>query len=721
LDFGSQFTQLITRRIRELNIYSEIQPYTFGLDQIKADKNIAAIILSGGPNSIYEDGSPQVDEAIFELGVPILGVCYGLQLMGQKLGGKVEASHKREYGRAELQKINESPLFKNIDFQTNATVWMSHGDNLTTLPDGFQLLGSTENCKMAVIGNETQKLYGLQFHPEVAHTQNGTQLIANFLLEIAKISPDWTAKHFVDDEVSKIQKLVGNQKVLCGLSGGVDSSVTAVLIHKAIGDQLHCMFVDHGLLRANEREEVEQIFRENYQIPLTVIDAREIFLSRLAGVIDPEQKRKIIGNTFIEIFETEAKKLGEFAFLAQGTLYPDVVESVSFNGGPSHTIKSHHNVGGLPEKMNFKLVEPLRELFKDEVRNVGRQLGLPEKMVDRHPFPGPGLAIRIIGDITPEKLETLRKADKIFIDELKNNELKYPQIYQGKDTIPQINTVQIYNQNLQEYIQKIPSEVSGEYKDWLELFSAFISTDNDPILEIGSGLGRDANFLENIGLTVERTDATSAFISHQIDQGKKIQFLDILYSPITKKYNGILASGVFHHFNQPQFEFIVDKISNSLNFEGFLATAIKLKNYPSASEKLPGRYLKDRTKEEVIKLFEQKGFEIISDKENETKTGSWLLLLARKMKPKTLYHQAWQAFCVLTEVRSVGVMGDGRTYENMLALRAVTDSDGMTADWAFLPYEFLAKVSNRIINEVKGVNRVVYDISSKPPATIEWE
>ncbi len=505
LDFGSQYTQLIARKIRELSVYSEIQPFNYSIKKISEDKNIGAIILSGGPASVYAENAPQCDFEIFNLGLPVLGICYGLQLIAYALGGEVDRAANREYGRMALNFEKSEPLFKNLESPT--WVWMSHGDHLTKLPEGFSIAGFTDNSPIAAIAHHKRKIYGLQFHPEVYHTAHGRQILSNFLFEVAGFKGDWSTESFIESALVKIRQTVDKQKILLGLSGGVDSSVAAVLIHRAVGDQLTCMFIDTGLLRYREKEEVEQVFREHFQINLISITAGSLFLSKLKGVIDPEEKRKIIGNTFIEVFEKEADKLGHFTYLAQGTLYPDVIESVSFKG-PSATIKSHHNVGGLPEKMNFRLLEPLRELFKDEVREVGKQLGLPDKIIERHPFPGPGLAVRIIGEITGERLEILRKADAIFLEEL-----------------------------------------------W------------------------------------------------------------------------------------------------------------------------------------------QAG----------------------------LYHRIWQAFAVLLPVQSVGVMGDERTYENVLALRAVTSTDGMTADWFEMPGPVLAKISNRIINEVKGINRVVYDVSSKPPSTIEWE
>ncbi len=505
LDFGSQYTQLIARRVRELHVFSEIQPYHYPLEKIKQDSAIKGIILSGGPASVYEADAPKPDPGIFQLGIPILGICYGLQLIAAEFGGKVDPAARREYGRAELFIDRESDLFFEVDSPT--VVWMSHGDHLTEVPPGFEILAHTENSPIAAIGNPEKQIYGIQFHPEVHHTVEGRQILQNFLYQIVGVQGDWSAQSFIQSQIEVIRQQVGNRRVLCALSGGVDSSVVAVLLHKAIGDQLTCVFVDTGLLRANEAQEVETVFREHFHINLISVNARQLFLSKLRGVTDPEQKRKIIGNTFIEVFEAEARKSGPFDFLAQGTLYPDVIESVSFKG-PSETIKTHHNVGGLPEKMNFQLIEPLRELFKDEVREVGRQLGLPEKIIGRHPFPGPGLAIRILGEVTEERLEILRQADAIYIHELR-----------------------------------------------------------------------------------------------------------------------------------------------------------------------------------------QAG----------------------------LYDQIWQAFAVLLPVKSVGVMGDQRTYEYVLALRAVVSVDGMTADWFHFPFDFLAQVSNKIINQVKGVNRVVYDVSSKPPATIEWE
>ena len=505
LDFGSQYTQLIARKVRELSVYSEIQPYNYPIEKILNDDAIGAIILSGGPASIYSEDAPHCDPKLFTQGKPILGICYGLQHIAYSLGGEVDPAAQREYGQADLIFDKNEPLFRNIKSPTR--VWMSHGDHLTKLPPGFKAVGKTKNSPIAAIANPEKKIYGLQFHPEVYHTTHGNEVLSNFLYRICDFKGDWTAESFIDSSVKKIRELVRNEKVLLGLSGGVDSSVAALLIHKAIGNRLTCMFIDTGLLRLNEKEEVERVFGEHFQINLISITAGDRFLSKLSGVIDPEVKRKIIGKTFIEVFEQEAKKLGKFKYLGQGTLYPDVIESVSFKG-PSATIKSHHNVGGLPAQMNFELLEPLRELFKDEVRAVGHQLGLPAKVLGRHPFPGPGLAVRIIGEITETRLEMLRQADSIYISEL-------------------------------------------------------------------------------------------------------------------------------------------------------------------------------------------------------TKAG--------------LYDKIWQAFAVLLPVQSVGVMGDERTYENVLALRAVTSTDGMTADWFEIPRDVLAKISNRIINEVKGINRVVYDVSSKPPATIEWE
>lgn len=504
LDFGSQYTQLIARRTREMGVYSEILPYNVSIEELEKEAP-RALILSGGPSSIYAENAPHADEKLFSMGVPILGICYGLQHIAYSLGGKVDSASRREYGRAELSLTRENDLFLGVP--ENSNVWMSHGDHLIEIPPGFEIIGKTDNAPIAALANLEKNIYGLQFHPEVHHSVDGKQIIHNFLFEIGKCKGDWSAQSFIEAEIEKIQAVSEDKNVICGLSGGVDSSVTAVLLHKAIKDRLYCIFVDNGLLRQNERYQVESLFREHYKMNLSIVDAKDLFLNRLKGITDPEKKRKIIGETFIEVFEVEAKKIGNVDFLAQGTLYPDVIESVSFKG-PSVTIKSHHNVGGLPDKMNLKLVEPLRELFKDEVRSVGRLLGIPDKMISRHPFPGPGLAIRIIGEISSERLEIIRRADAIYLDELWK---------------------------------------SGEY--------------------------------DNI----------------------------------------------------------------------------------------------------------------------------------------------WQAFAVLLPVSSVGVMGDERTYENTIALRAVTSTDGMTADWYHFPYSLLGKISNRIINEVKGINRVVYDVSSKPPATIEWE
>jgi GMP synthase (glutamine-hydrolysing) len=506
LDFGAQYTQLIARKVRELGVYSEIQPFSIPIDKIKS-LNPTGIILSGGPSSVYEQGAPKPSPEVFELGIPVLGICYGLQLIADQLGGKVDPSARREFGKADLKIDNGDDLFQGLDGSTS--VWMSHGDALSRIPAGFEPIAHTQNAPICAIRNPARKIFGVQFHPEVAHTPDGKKILGNFLFKICEAKGGWTSAHFIEETVREIRKKVGSSRVLCALSGGVDSSVAAVMLHEAVGEQLHCIHINNGLMRKGESEKVVETFRKAFHINLTYVDATETFLARLKGVHDPEQKRRIIGNTFIEVFEAESAKIagGGFEFLAQGTLYPDVIESTSFKG-PSVTIKTHHNVGGLPEKMNFKLIEPFRELFKDEVREVGRKLGLPEPFIERHPFPGPGLAVRVLGDLTKEKLDLLREADEIFIDEIR-------------------------------------------------------------------------------------------------------------------------SAG--------------------------------------------------------------------------------------------LYNDIWQAFVVLLPVRSVGVMGDGRTYEHAVALRAVTSVDGMTADWARIPPEVLATVSNRIINEVRGINRVVYDVSSKPPATIEWE
>ncbi|MGB2697827.1 MAG: glutamine-hydrolyzing GMP synthase [Candidatus Zixiibacteriota bacterium] len=503
LDFGSQYTQLIARRIREQNVFCKILPFNSEIDTDDR-KNLKGIVLSGGPSSVFDENAPLLDKKILELNVPILGICYGLQIIAHILSGKVEKSEKREYGRATIDIQDSSDLFKGLGKKQN--VWMSHGDFVIELPDNYQVMATTESIPYAAIKDPEKKIYGLQFHPEVVHTENGKIMLQNFLFDICGCNGTWTSESFISSSVQKIKGAVGDGKVICGVSGGVDSFVCAVLVNKAIGDQLTSIFVDNGLLRKNEASEVIDAFKK-LKINLDFVDASERFLSGLKGITDPEEKRKIIGRVFIEIFEEEAKRIGEVDFLAQGTLYPDLIESTSFKG-PSATIKSHHNVGGLPEVMNLNLIEPLKELFKDEVRLIGKELGLPEKILGRHPFPGPGLAVRIIGEVNKIEIDLLKQADNIFIRELKD---------------------------------------SGYY----------------------------------------------------------------------------------------------DKV--------------------------------------------------------------------------------WQAFCVLLPVRSVGVMGDERTYENVLVLRAVTSTDGMTADWAQLPPDLVGKISNRIINEVKGINRVVYDISSKPPATIEWE
>ncbi|MEQ1615809.1 MAG: glutamine-hydrolyzing GMP synthase [Hyphomicrobiaceae bacterium] len=509
IDFGSQVTQLIARRVREQGVHSEIVPYNKAEEAFErlAPK---AIILSGGPASVTTDLSPRAPERVFKAGVPILAICYGQQATAVQLGGTVEGGHAAEFGRAEIEIREHSALFDGIwEVGKRYPVWMSHGDRVTQLPDGFTVKATSENAPFAIATDETRRFYTTMFHPEVVHTPDGAKLIANFVHNIAGLKSDWTMAAYRKDMIAKIRATVGNKgRVICGLSGGVDSSVAAVLIHEAIGDRLTCIYVDHGLMRMNESEEVVSMFRGKFNIPLVHVDASEQFLRELDGVTDPETKRKIIGRLFIDVFEAESKKLGDVEFLAQGTLYPDVIESVSFTGGPSVTIKSHHNVGGLPSAMRLKLVEPLRELFKDEVRALGRELGLPDTFVGRHPFPGPGLAIRIPGAITQEKLDTLRKADAIYLDEIR-------------------------------------------------------------------------------------------------------------------------------------------------------------------------------------------------------KAG--------------LYDTIWQAFAVLLPVRTVGVMGDGRTYDQVCALRAVTSTDGMTADYFPFDHAILGRTATRIINEVKGINRVVYDITSKPPGTIEWE
>lgn len=503
VDFGAQYGQLIARRVREMNVYCEIWPYTTPVAKYK-ERNVKGIVFSGGPSSVYAEGAPSVPKELFELGIPVFGICYGMQLMSHVLGGDVRRPDAGEYGKAMLKVLEPaSPIFAQIDAETQ--VWMSHFDSVLQCPPGFKILGSTDSTPAAMIGDDARRLYGVQFHPEVVHSRQGKQMMRNFLFAVAGLSGDWTTESFIDEQVQKIRAQVGTGKVLCALSGGVDSSVAAVLVHKAIGDQLTCMFVDHGLMRKGEAEQVVKTFRDHFHINLVHVDASERFLGKLAGVTDPEQKRKIIGNEFIYLFQDEARKLGKIDFLVQGTLYPDVVESGTATAA---VIKSHHNVGGLPEDMEFALIEPFRELFKDEVRAVGRMIGVPEEIVARHPFPGPGLAIRVLGEITREKLDILREADAIYLDEIR-------------------------------------------------------------------------------------------------------------------------------------------------------------------------------------------------------KAG--------------LYNEIWQAFAALPNIKSVGVMGDERTYQYPIILRAVTSEDGMTSDFYRFPWEVLEKITNRIINEVAHVNRVTYDLTSKPPGTIEWE
>jgi len=508
LDFGSQYTQLIARRIREQAVYSEIHPFSLPLDKIRAMKP-AGIVLSGGPMSCYEPGAPTVSPEVYALGVPVLGICYGAQLTAKLLGGKVVGAERREYGRATVRTKLRASVFEGIELGDELAVWMSHGDHVEALPAGFVHTAESDNCPFAGFADAARGIHCVQFHPEVAHTPRGAEILGDFLFRVCKCKGDWSMASFVDEQVASIRAQVGaDGRVICGLSGGVDSSVAAAIIHKAIGDRLTCIFVDNGLLRRGERDYVAQVFRDHFRVDLRVIDSVDRFLGALAGVTDPEKKRKIIGAEFINVFEHEAKSIAGARFLAQGTLYPDVIESVSVRGGPSAVIKSHHNVGGLPERMNLALVEPLRELFKDEVRALGAELGLPKHMLTRQPFPGPGLAVRCLGDLTRERLDVLRGADAIIEEEIR-------------------------------------------------------------------------------------------------------------------------AAG--------------------------------------------------------------------------------------------LYESIWQSFGVLLPVRSVGVMGDARTYEEALAIRAVYSKDGMTADWVQLPYDLLARMSSRIVNEVRGVNRVVYDVTSKPPGTIEWE
>lgn len=506
VDFGSQYSRLIARRVREQNVYSEIVAYDAGQDVLH-DHDVIGIILSGGPNSVYDDGAPMAPAWVFDAGVPVLGICYGMQLLAHQLGGRVASGRAREYGHAVMH-LNGSQLDLFAELDAEVPVWMSHGDRIEMMPPGFRAMAYSENSPCAAMGNPDIRAYGIQFHPEVTHTPQGAQILANFVKGICGATGSWTPRNFVRDAVRRIRDQVGDGKVVCALSGGVDSSVAAVLIHRAIGDRLTCIFVDNGLLRRGEAQRVESVFASELGVNLRSVNGTERFLTALAGVTDPEEKRRRIGEAFIRIFEEQAREIGEVDFLAQGTLYPDVIESISAESSAAHKIKTHHNVGGLPEQMDLELVEPLRHLFKDEVRDAGRELGLPEQSVNRHPFPGPGLAIRIIGEVTYEKLQILRAADWIVIDEI---------------------------------------------------------------------------------------------------------------------------------------------------------------------------------------------------------------------KAASIYDNLWQSFAVLTDTRSVGVMGDARTYQHVVAIRAVVSSDAMTADWARLPYDTIARISNRIVNEVPAVNRVVLDVTSKPPGTIEWE
>jgi len=746
LDYGSQFTQLIARRIREMQVFSEVQSFDYSIQKIKNDTDISAIILSGGPNSIYEEGSPQIDSQIFKLNIPVLGICYGMQLMAQALGGQVEASNHREYGSTEVEiskpvaALPSSPL-SNRDSLLNllpkkTTVWMSHGDKVSQLPPNFEVVGKSENCPFAIIQNSAQKLYGLQFHPEVLHTQNGTQILQNFLFAVSQIPQTWTETNIVEQKIAEIKNQVGNKKVLCGLSGGVDSAVTAVLISKAIGQNLHCVFVDHGLLRANEREEVEKTFRQNFEIKLTVVEAQKTFLEKLKNVTDPEKKRKIIGQTFIEIFEKTAKEIGgNFDFLAQGTLYPDVIESVSFKGGPSHTIKSHHNVGGLPEKMNLALVEPFREMFKDEVRRLGKELGLPGTILNRHPFPGPGLAIRITGEITDEKLKMLKKADKIFVEGLKTwhdkNVDKINHLIFDFDGV----ICDGLENDLEESIQEMKEQGSDNLTR-LEFEKEFWDYFEKP------SHGKKNNLTEE--QKQEKLSHLKKIAKLRLNSNFPAKLFDGFILEIQKavKVNPNLKLAIVSSSSRDFILPLLKKFPTGLDWDFVLGAEDSLSKEEKIELILKKWQVKTNqvyyftdTKTDVLELNEFLGIKNLIgcswgyqgfDKLTEVLPTNQVLQTFSDfqklfLKQNSLYDQTWQAFAVLTDTKTVGVMGDGRTYQNVLALRAVSAEDGMTADWARLPYDFLAQISNKIINQVKGINRVVYDISSKPPATIEWE